>query len=176
MILKLKRSPGIYLVGFMACGKTTVGRCLADELGWHFVDIDDDIVALAGKTAINNIFETQGEEAFRKLETEAITARVHIIECGNPTVVALGGGAIARQDVYELISVNGVSIWLDCPLEVMQKRAARETHRPLAKNPGEFAELYKNRLPCYQRADFRVEVTSDDPQSVVRQILNLPMF
>ena len=81
MILKLKRSPGIYLVGFMACGKTTVGRILAKELGWHFADIDDDIEAQA-KISISKIFDTHGEEEFRKLETKAIATRVHLIACG----------------------------------------------------------------------------------------------
>ena len=92
MILRLKRTPGIYLVGFMACGKTTIGRLLAGELGWHFVDIDDDIEARA-KTSISAIFDTLGEAEFRKLEAAAIGDRVRLIERGKPTVVALGGGA-----------------------------------------------------------------------------------
>ena len=68
MILKLKRTPGIYLVGFMGCGKSTVGRALADELGWSFFDLDHDIESSAGST-IGEIFDTQGEEMFRALET-----------------------------------------------------------------------------------------------------------
>ena len=118
MILKLKRTPGIYLVGFMGCGKTTVGRLLAQELGWTFVDIDDVIEETAG-TTINEIFDRQGEVEFRRLEREAIVNRIRLIEGGRPAVVALGGGAFAQPAVRELTAVNGVSIWLNCPLDVL---------------------------------------------------------
>lgn len=175
MILRLKRTPGIYLVGFMACGKTTVGRLLAEALGWHFVDIDDDIEARA-KTSISSIFDTLGEAEFRRQEAAAIGDRVRLIERGKPTIVALGGGAFAQQANHALVSANGVSIWLHCPLEILRRRVAKETHRPLARDPAKFAELYEARLPSYQRADFRIEIDGDDPQPVLAQILNLPMF
>ena len=175
MILRLKRTPGIYLVGFMACGKTTIGRLLAGELGWHFVDIDDDIEARA-KTSISAIFDTLGEAEFRKLEAAAIGDRVRLIERGKPTVVALGGGAFAQHANYALVTANGVSIWLDCPLEILRQRVAKETHRPLARDPAKFAELYEARRPSYQSADFRIEIAGDDPQPVLDQIRDLPMF
>ena len=71
MILKLKRTPGIFLTGFMGCGKTTVGRALADELGWTFADLDEEIEARE-KTTIAEIFDTHGEAAFREIETEVL--------------------------------------------------------------------------------------------------------
>jgi shikimate kinase len=175
MILKLKRTPGIYLVGFMACGKTTVGRLLADSLGWRFVDIDEDIEQQA-RMPISEIFELQGEAQFRRLEADVIAARVRRIERGEPTVVALGGGAFARPENFRLVSANGVSIWLDCPLEILLKRIAGDTQRPLARDLEQFKELYEARLPAYRQADFRVPVSGDDPIEVVRQILNLPIF
>jgi len=175
MILKLKRTPGIYLVGFMACGKSTIGRLLADTLGWSFADIDEDIEREARRT-INEIFEIDGEEAFRLIEQEAIAARVRLIESGRPTVVALGGGAFARPENYELVAANGVSIWLDCPLEILLKRTAGDTVRPLARDVERFRQLYEARRPAYLRADFRVAVTGDDPLAVVNQILKLPIF
>lgn len=175
MILKLKRTPGIYLVGFMACGKTTIGRMLAQSLGWTFVDIDDDIEAGA-ETAISDIFETLGEEEFRRLESAAITERIRMIEKGSAMVIALGGGAFARAENYDLISTNGVSIWLMCPLDMLQQRVAAATHRPLARDCKQFAELYHARLPLYGRADFHVEIGGDDPAPVLEQILKLPIF
>src|SRR5947209_16272732 len=81
MILKLKRTPGIYLVGFMGCGKSTVGRALADELGWYFSDLDEDIEQAAG-TTIAEIFDTKGEAAFRAMETESLRKRVHTVQSG----------------------------------------------------------------------------------------------
>ena len=92
MILKLKRTPGIYLVGFMGSGKSTVGRALADELGWHFIDLDEEIERQQGCT-ISSIFDSQGEPAFRKVESEALHKVVRAIQSGRPHVVALGGGA-----------------------------------------------------------------------------------
>ena len=175
MILRLKRTPAIYLVGFMGCGKTTVGRLLAADLGWHFIDIDDDIEAVAGAT-ISEIFSNRGEEEFRQMEWEAILARVRLVERGNASVVALGGGAYVPERTYRLIAANGVSIWLDCSLPVLQQRVAQEAHRPLARDPERFAELYRSRRAAYERADFRVDATSDDPQPILRQIVELPIF
>src|ERR1700683_3255811 len=74
MLLKLKRTPGLYLVGFMGSGKSAVGRLLADELGWSFADVDDDIEKEQG-VSIADIFDTRGEEEFRRLEQEAIRKR-----------------------------------------------------------------------------------------------------
>src|SRR5580704_1755028 len=93
MILKLKRTPGIYLVGFMASGKTTIGRLLADELGWSFADLDQDIEAAHG-SSIARIFATRGETEFRAVEKEAVRLRVGEVMRGKPMVVALGGGAL----------------------------------------------------------------------------------
>src|ERR1022692_5190369 len=66
MILKLKRTPGIYLVGFMGSGKSTIGRLLAERIGWHFVDLDEEIEA-AERMSILEIFETRGEAEFRRV-------------------------------------------------------------------------------------------------------------
>lgn len=175
MDLRLKRTPGIYLVGFMGCGKTTVGRLLAERLGWPFVDVDDDIEAAAGAT-IAEIFESRGEAEFRRMETEAIRKRVASIERGCPMVLALGGGAFVQQANYELLENNGVTIWLDCPFEVLKRRVERETHRPLARDPERFAALYAERLPYYSRADFRIPAGDDDPAVTVEAVLQLPIF
>src|SRR5260370_30256749 len=135
MILKLKRTPGIYLVGFMGSGKTTIGRRLADELGWSFVDLDADIEAEHG-TTIAQIFDTRGEQEFRRMETAAIQKRVRMIEKGRPMVVALGGGAFAQGGNYELLENNGISVWLDCPVSILQGGGSNGSDPPLARDPG----------------------------------------
>jgi shikimate kinase len=175
MRLKLVRTPGIYLVGFMGSGKTTVGKLLADRLGWTFVDLDDDIEA-EQHTSIPEIFEKQGEERFRELETEAIRKRVKMVRSGRPMVVALGGGAFVREENYELLSEHGVTVWLDCPLGVAWRRVSVETNRPLARDCGKFGELFEARRSIYARAEYRVEVNSDDPEAVVDAICKLPLF
>ena len=175
MITKLKRSPGIYVVGFMAAGKTTIGKMLAEQLGWNFVDLDDDIEAAERRT-ISEIFEANGEAEFRRIEGEALRARVRAIERGSPTVLALGGGAYTQPGNFELVRNNGITVWLDCPLDTVKRRVAMATHRPLARDPERFERLYDERQQAYGRADFRIEITSDDPVMAVGAVLKLPIF
>jgi shikimate kinase len=174
MILKLKRTPGIYLVGFMACGKTTVGRMLAEELGWHFADLDHDIEA-EQQLKISDIFETLGEAAFREMEAQAIEKRVRLVERGSPTVLALGGGAFESDANFRLLYEHGVTIWIDCALEIISNRVAQSTHRPLARDAKKMKILYEDRREAYARAEYRVE-TYGDSSEVVRSILRLPIF
>src|SRR6185436_19693212 len=100
VILKLKQTPGLYLVGFMGSGKTTIGKLLADRLGWSFADIDEDIAA-SQQRSISDIFDSLGEQAFRRMETEALRARVKAVARGIPMVIALGGGAAAQAGNLE---------------------------------------------------------------------------
>jgi shikimate kinase len=175
MNARLKRTPGIYLVGFMGCGKTAVGCKLAEKLGWSFIDVDDDIER-AQATSINEIFDTLGEEAFRRMETEAIERRVHAIQAGHAAVVALGGGAFAQPRNFDLIENNGVTVWLDCPLPRILERLKGATNRPLARDPEKFQKLFHARRDSYARADYRVEITSDDANAAVEMLLRLPIF
>jgi shikimate kinase len=175
MIAKLKRSPGLYVVGFMAAGKTTIGKLVAEQLGWGFADLDDDIETAAGRT-ISAIFETDGEAEFRRVEAEALRARVRAIERGSPTVLALGGGAYTQPGNFELVSENGITVWLDCPLEMVKRRVAEAAHRPLARDPARFERLYFERHVAYSRADFRIPIVSDDPATAVATVLELPIF
>lgn len=175
MTLKLKRTPGLYLVGFMGSGKTTVGRALSDELGWPFTDIDSEIETGEGQ-AIAQIFQERGEAAFRDLEAEAIRSHVSRIEAGHPCVIALGGGAFVQPRNWELIQNNGITVWLDCTIETVHKRLQDDTTRPLATDRERLKLLFDQRRPLYARADFRVEADCDDVSIIVRQVLHLPIF
>lgn len=175
MILKLKRTPGIYVVGFMASGKSTVGRHLAHRLGWNFFDTDDEIEA-AEKMAITEIFTKRGEEEFRRIEAGILRQHVRWIERGRPAVLALGGGAFVEQENRQLLAENGISVWLDCPFDVVQRRIANTTHRPLAQNPERFAALYEARRGAYGNAEICVKIESDDPEVTVQSIVNHALF
>jgi shikimate kinase len=175
MNLKLKRTPGIYLVGFMGSGKSTIGRLLAERLGWHFADIDEEIEAAEGMP-IGEIFDARGEAEFRRIEHAAILARVRAIERGRATVIALGGGAFAQEGSRALVSDHGITIWLDCPFEIVERRVAQAAHRPLARDPAKFAELYQARREFYRRADYRIPIENDDPSGPVAAICRLPLF
>lgn len=176
MTLKLKRTPALYLVGFMASGKTTIGRAVAEELGWPFTDIDREIEARQGRS-IAEIFLNDGEAVFRELETETIRKHVQEIEAGNPCVVALGGGAFVQPQNWELIQDNGVAVWLDCTLETVRTRLGEDATRPLAIDRGHaLQKLYEDRRPLYARADFRIDVDTAELSDIVQKILRLPIF
>jgi len=175
MNLKLKRTPGIYLVGFMGSGKSTIGRHLAHRLGWNFFDTDEEIEA-AEKVSISEIFETRGEEEFRRIETTILRQHVGWIERGRPAVVALGGGAFARQQNREMLENNGITVWLDCPLDVVSRRVAIAAHRPLARDPEKFVALYQERRVSYQSADLQIVITGDDAEEAVDAILHHPLL
>jgi len=177
MILKLKRTPGIYVVGFMASGKSTVGRHLAHRLGWNFFDVDSEIEA-AEKVTIAELFAARGEAEFRRIENEILTQHVQWIERGRPAVLALGGGAFAEAENRSLVADNGISIWLDCPFELVERRVAQPHApvRPLARDPEKFAALYHSRRDAYRLADVRVEIASDDPEQTVNAILAHQLF
>jgi shikimate kinase len=175
MILKLKRTPGIYLVGFMGCGKSTVGRALADELGWNFVDLDEEIEREQG-ASIASIFDNRGEAEFRGIESDALHRCVHRVQSGHPRVISLGGGAFLSHRNFDLVSNNGVSVWLDCPLELIERRIAAFVHRPLARDPEQLRTLFEARREGYALADYRIEVQDDDAGAAVARILDLPLF
>jgi len=169
---RLKRAPGLFLVGFMGSGKTTIGRKLAEELGWTFVDLDDDIEAREN-VAIGRIFEERGEAEFRRIESECLEARVKQIRASRPLVVSLGGGAYAQASNRELIAASGVAIWLDCPFERIKRRVEGFTHRPLARDAETFRRLFAARQAAYALADYRVAIASDDPGEAAGEILKL---
>jgi shikimate kinase len=173
MNLKLKRTPGIYVVGFMASGKSTVGRHLAHRLGWNFFDTDDEIEG-AEKMSIADIFAARGEAEFRRIETEILRQHVRWIERGRPAVLALGGGAFVEPQNRQMLAENGISVWLDCPFDKVQQRVAHSSHRPLARDPQQFASLYDVRRECYALADVRIPIETDDADLTVESIIHHP--
>lgn len=159
----------------MASGKSTIGRHLAKELGWSFFDLDDEIER-AEHTSIASIFDSFGEPEFRRMESRMLAEHVSWIERGRPAVLALGGGAFADAANRDLVLGNGLAIWLDCPLEKVQQRISQTSHRPLARNPEQFASLYQARREWYAMADLHIPIASDDPAVTVKAIVSHPLL
>lgn len=175
MILKLKQTPGIFLTGFMASGKTTIGRMLAERIGWQFFDLDHDIEA-AEQCSIAEIFTRHGEPEFRRIESEALAWRVSRIRSGSASVIALGGGTFAQAANRDAIHQHGVSIWLDCPFPIVERRVQKNGNRPLAHDLASFRQLYEERQAVYNYAAYRVSVEGEDTQNTLQQIFALPLF
>jgi shikimate kinase len=158
----------VFLVGFMGAGKSTVGMSLGSRLGWEFVDLDA-VIEAEQQCSIRSIFEAQGEEAFRRLETQALEACRHK-ECA---VIALGGGAFVREPNRRLVEGLGISIFLDCPLVEIFQRCLPNDSRPLFRDPGQVEKLYQQRHPFYMLSDLHLQVGGLSPEEIVDNILGM---
>lgn len=166
------RSKLIYLLGFMGSGKTTVGALLAKALGWPFIDLDATIETGQRQT-IPQIFAQAGEPFFRELEHAALTEASKT----QPAVIALGGGTFVQQANLEFIrETEGATVWLDCSPEELQRRCEGIDNRPLFRDAASFRQLFDQRLPFYQLAQYRVSSAGRAPQEVVEEILRLKLF
>ncbi|HEV2859492.1 MAG TPA: shikimate kinase [Pyrinomonadaceae bacterium] len=147
----------VVVTGFMAAGKTTVGRALARLLGCAFEDLDEVVTAREGRTP-QQLIDEAGEAAFREAETRALRAA---LGGGERKVVALGGGAWTLERNRELVRARGfVSAWLDAPFELCRERILDGgPDRPFARDLERARRLYDERRAAYSLADLRVGVT-----------------
>jgi shikimate kinase len=171
--------PPIFLIGFMGCGKTTVGSALASRIGGRFVDLDERIITEAG-CPIPEIFQAEGEEGFRRREHAILRDLCRRLESERgtpigdiPTVIALGGGAFAQTINRDVIAATGVSIWLDAPFDLLLSRLVGGFNRPLFRNAAQAQKLFNERRPLYALADHRVEVRDQRPELLAAEILNV---
>lgn len=166
--------PNFVLVGFMGCGKTTVGRRLAAITGHRFVDADELIVKDQGKS-ISTIFAESGEECFREIEERIIADLVGVAGI----ILSSGGGAILREANRASLKKIGIIIWLDAQPDVLFERANRSGRRPLlqTKNPRQtFDTLLEARRPIYEStADLRFDSTGIEHDEVARKVLDQAM-
>jgi len=159
----------IVLVGMPGSGKTTVGRELAKRLGRRFVDCDHEIEARTG-VKIPTIFEIEGEEGFRRRETQTLEALMD--ESG--LVLATGGGAVTRAENRALLSERGVVVYLNVTPHILWERTRHDRSRPLLQVPdpkGRLQDLYVARYPLYREvAHVVVEGGRGTPHAMVRLI------
>lgn len=160
----------------MGCGKTTVGRLLAQRMAWKFIDLDSWMEQEEGMS-IAEIFARAGEPAFRRREQELLRRIIEEMPQAGGRVVALGGGTFAQPPNWELLQgAQAITIWLECPIEELLMRCALLTNRPLFRDEASFRKLYEERLPYYRQATFAVRSGRGDPREVVQQILSLSIF
>lgn len=166
--IKTNLDKPIVLVGLMGAGKTTVGRIVADMLGWPFFDSDDEIVRAAGKS-ISAIFEEEGEPAFRDLERMTISGLLR----NGRSVIATGGGSISIPETANLILENSVCLWLDASVPVLVERTAG-SDRPLLKH-GEPSEvlsmLLEKRREAYMQSHLHILDDNLNPRDMASRVL-----
>ena len=149
----LKEKQNIVLIGMPSCGKTTLGKMLAEGFNKKFIDTDEEIIKKTGIT-IPEIFEKHGEEYFRNLESEVIKE----LSQNQSLVIATGGGAILRRENIELLKQNGKIIFIDRPLDLL----ITTLDRPLSRNRELLEERYFERYATYCfSCDVRINADSD---------------
>jgi shikimate kinase len=153
----------------MGSGKTTVGRLLAERIGFDFVDSDDEIEARA-QLKVGEIFRTRGEAHFRNLEDTVIADLMR----ADRRVIATGGGAFARSSCAEALLASTFTIHLSCGFDEAFRRATAQGGRPLVeRGEGDAAALYAERKDKYSRAHAEIDTTRLSPEDVVKSLLRL---
>jgi shikimate kinase len=157
----------IYLVGFMAAGKTTMARALAKRLDWQAVDIDQQIEARE-HDSVAGIFARRGEAYFRTAE------RAVLLDTVTPrhVVVATGGGTFVDPQNRALINRDGLSVWLDVPIERLVPRIPADGRRPLAADRAGLERLYYQRRPYYEQAHMRLDAGRAGVDALVEQLVD----
>jgi len=167
----------ICLVGFMGCGKSTIGRLLAERLQRNFIDLDHVIAETAGKS-IQEIFRTESEVGFRARERAVLR---HVLQSNQSAVIATGGGTFIDKTMRELIQAHARSIFLHTREEVLVVRLTETTERskrPLLSGPDPVANikrLLQERAPIYEQSDFTVTAhaaVDDTVEAIVRLLQN----
>ncbi len=154
------------LIGFMGCGKTTVGRLLAARLGYPFLDLDQWLEHRQGRS-IRQIFQESGEEAFRDLESSALRE----LSSRRRVVIAAGGGAPLREANRGFFR-QASTFYLEISFEEFLRRTAASADRPLrGRPPEELARLFESRLPVYRELGERVASEGRTPAQVMEEIL-----
>ena len=159
----------VVLTGFMGTGKSSVGRMLADRLGFRFVDLDAEVVRSEGRS-INTIFAESGEEAFRVLEAEHLQRLL----LAQGIVLATGGGVVKNENNRRIMHSFGVVVNLTATVDAIWQRLAEDTERPLLRDdrsPERIEAMLAERERCYAEADVRIDTTGKSVESVVDEIL-----
>jgi shikimate kinase len=163
----------IYLVGFMAAGKSTVGRALADRLGWQAEDIDA-LIEHRERATVADIFARQGEPYFRRIEREML----RLLQPMRHVVVATGGGTFVDPENRAFMNLDGVTVWLDLPLTELVARIPLDGRRPLAADRVALEQLYAARLESYRHAHIRLDSSrlgvADVVDRIVESVAALP--
>lgn len=159
----------IVLTGFMASGKTVVGKKLAQTLKMKYIDVDEQIEKDT-RLSISDIFEKQGETAFRDLETKAVCCVAML----DNYVIATGGGVVLRLENIMELRKNGRIIYLSADPETILKRVGKAQTRPLLAREkdklGVIKNLLESREPLYKNCDFQVETAGLNVEEVVAKI------
>lgn len=149
----------VFLIGYMGCGKSTIGRYIAKDMGWRFIDMDDYVEKQIG-CSISQFFADKGEDEFRKAEAQALKN----LACEPNAIIATGGGAPCHFDNIDVMRAAGLTIYIKVEPQVLAARLKdAKNQRPLlaGKSDDELLDFIssqlKNREPFYSKAEMSVD-------------------
>jgi shikimate kinase len=160
----------IVLIGFMASGKSTLGRVLQKDLGWPLISTDEYIEEQEGRK-IAQIFKDFGESRFRDLEHKAI---LEITKSEKPLIIDCGGGIVLNPENIKLLKATGTLFYLSCNVDVIDERIHMQPTRPLLDVPdpkAKIEELLEERKALYQQADFIIDTSDGDMVRAAAEVL-----
>jgi shikimate kinase len=157
----------IYLVGFMAAGKTTVARAMAARLGWRAEDVDE-LIEARERLTVADIFSRHGEPYFRAAEREMIRLLFPL----RHAIVATGGGTFMDPETRQALMLDGTTVWLDVPFDVLLTRIPADGRRPLAADRQQLERLYLMRQTAYSQAHIRIDAGTARAEDVADRVLD----
>ena len=160
----------IAIVGLMGVGKSTIGKKLAEDLGYYFVDSDQEIED-SSQMSINQIFADKGEQYFREIEKNMIK---QIIDREENIVLSLGGGAFESQETQQLLQQRCSTIWLKAEIDTILFRIGNKSNRPLLNNQNKrevLQNLIAKRYPNFEKTDLHIDTTNITHDETVAQII-----
>ena len=166
----MKSKENLVFLGMMGSGKSSIGSMIAKKLKLDFVDIDKEIENELGMS-IRKIFETKGENYFRKFEEKVTLKKLKL----NTTVISLGGGAFTNKDVRKEVIKNHLSFWLNWNYEILLNRIKNSKKRPIAFNAtdNELIDLIKKRSNIYSKALYEIKCDNLSKNEITKNILKI---
>jgi len=166
----MKSKENLIFLGMMGSGKSSIGSLVAKKLQLNFIDVDNEIETELG-LSIKKIFETKGENYFRKFEEKITLKKLKL----KPVVISLGGGAFTNRNIRKEVIKNHLSFWLNWSDEILVNRIKNSKKRPLVSNASEneIIDLIKKRSNIYSKALYKIECDSLTKKEIVKKILNI---
>ena len=166
----MKSKKNLVFLGMMGSGKSSIGSLIAKKLQLNFIDIDNVIENELG-LSIKKIFETKGENYFRKFEEKTTLKKLK----SSSTVISLGGGAFSNKEIKKEVIKNHISFWLNWSDDILLNRIKNSKKRPLAFNSSEneIIDLIKKRSNIYSKALYKIECDNLTKNEIVKEILKI---
>ena len=166
----MKSKENLVFLGMMGSGKSSIGSLVAKKLKLDFIDVDKEIEKELGLTILK-IFETKGENYFRKIEEKITLSKLK----SNSSVIALGGGAFTNKEIRKSVLKSHLSFWLNWNDEILLNRIKNSKKRPLAFNSSdnELIDLIKKRSNVFSKALYEIKCDNLSKNEIVNKILEI---